>query len=159
MLRKEGRERERERDPGTRPTHPVDVLGLATGGHESNHDRLAGKATSIVTTAKHILAQLVPFLVQEEATMAAQALNALDEWLTAQWGEPIYMIDSQTQEQQMSPIRGTEAPETIPTKRSESVVPANEDKKLVRTKGQEKNLAPLDPLKLVTHISIYIYII
>ena len=59
-----------------------------------------------IVRARQILAQLVPFLIQQEAVMATQAMQALDEWLTHRWGEPIYLIDTQT---------GGDTPDEIPT--------------------------------------------
>ena len=59
-----------------------------------------------IIQARQTLAQLVPFLVQQEAAMATQAMQALDEWLASRWGEAIYLIDTQT---------GGATPDEIPT--------------------------------------------
>ena len=84
-------------------THPADVIGLQAGGTESNHDRPQGGSASPITTARRILAQLTPFLVQEEAKLAAQALSAIDGWLAMQWGEGIVLLDTQAGETTASP--------------------------------------------------------
>ena len=83
-------------------THPADVLELSRGGVEDNTNRPQQPPPPThdehIVQARQILAQLVPFLIQQEAVMATQAMQALDEWLTNRCGEPIYLIDTQTGE-------------------------------------------------------------
>ena len=107
--------------PQPNPAHPADVIGLAAGAQENHGGRepTGGEPTHIVK-ARNILTQLIPFLVQEEARLAAQAANALDEWLAEHWGEPIVLLETQHKEKgptsKLDPTEGEEpdTPDTIP---------------------------------------------
>ena len=81
---------------GTTDTHPVDVIGLAKGGTESHSNRPKSDHRPNNTVGRY--SQGAPSqadAVQEEATMAAQAISALDDWQNTQWGEPIVLLESQ----------------------------------------------------------------
>ena len=107
--------------PQPNPAHPADVIGLAAGAQKNRGGRepTGGEPTHIVK-ARNILTQLIPFLVQEEARLAAQAANALDEWLAEHWGEPIVLLETQHEEKgptsKSDPTEGEEpdTPDTIP---------------------------------------------
>ncbi|CAE7247651.1 unnamed protein product [Symbiodinium natans] len=101
--------------PPTQATHPANVLALDKGGEESHADRpqqLPQPAhEERIVHARRLLAQLAPFLVQQEAIIAAQAMQALDDWLSSQWGEAVYLINTQAGD--MTP-NSLPTPDTIP---------------------------------------------
>ena len=100
---------------GATNAHPADVISLAKGGTESHSNRTAPAHhtdSTGVTTARGLLARLMPFLVQEEAAIAAQATNALDDWLHTQWGEPIVLLESQRAGEGLAASTEAEAPQS-----------------------------------------------
>ena len=114
-------DKQKGESPQPSPAHPADVIGLAAGAQEDHKGREPTKGEPAhIIKARNILTQLVPFLVQEEAHLAAQAAYALDEWLAEQWGAPIVLLETQQEEEGPTPKPGpTEGeepntPDTIP---------------------------------------------
>ena len=108
-------QRQHPEEEGVTKAHPADVISLAKGGTESHSDRTGPTHhtdSTGVTTARGLLARLMPFLVQEEAAIAAQAINALDDWLHAQWGEPIVLLESQRAGERLAASTEAEAAQT-----------------------------------------------